>query len=157
MTGRGAKPEPTLECAEIHPLCHRHVAGPQPVPKQQSPRSACTTQRPQGPQKCPFWPKMLLLGASEGPGRPNLVPSAPDWPAWVGLMVTTHFDLVSGPFWAPRPKMSLLGTLEVLGGPLGNRFGSNSHRLVRLGWTLGHQTLWPGVVPLLLSWAPRRA
>ena len=23
-----------------------------------------------------------------------------DWPAWVGFMVTTHFDLVSGPFWA---------------------------------------------------------
>ena len=44
---------------------------------------------------------MPLLGPSEGPEGPDLVPTAPDWPAWVGLMLTTHFDLVSGPFWAP--------------------------------------------------------
>ena len=37
----------------------------------------------------------------EGPGGPDLVPTAPHWPAWVGLMVTTHFDLVLGPFWVP--------------------------------------------------------
>ena len=35
--------------------------------------------------------------SSEGPGGPDLVPTAPDWPAWVGLMVTTNFDLVLGP------------------------------------------------------------
>ena len=29
-----------------------------------------------------------------------MVPTAPDWPAWVEFMVTTHFELVSGPFWA---------------------------------------------------------
>ena len=39
--------------------------------------------------------------SSVSPGGADLVPTAPDWPAWVGFMVTTHFDLVSGPFWAP--------------------------------------------------------
>ena len=43
-------------------------------------------------------------------GGPDLVPTAPDWPAWVGLMVTTHFALVSGPFWAPGgPKRAHFG------------------------------------------------
>ena len=41
------------------------------------------------------------FGSSEGPGGPDLVPTAPDWAAWVGIMVTTHFDLVSGPFQVP--------------------------------------------------------
>ena len=40
----------------------------------------------------------LVLG---GPWGPDLVPTAPHWPAWVRLMVKTHFDLISGPFWAP--------------------------------------------------------
>ena len=31
----------------------------------------------------------------------DLVPTARDWPAWVGFMVTTHFDLVLGPFHSP--------------------------------------------------------
>ena len=39
---------------------------------------------------------MALLGALEVLGGPDLVPTAPHWPVWVGLMVTTHFDL-SGP------------------------------------------------------------
>ena len=30
-----------------------------------------------------------------------MIPTTPDWPAWVGFMVTTHFDLVSGPFHSP--------------------------------------------------------
>ena len=34
-------------------------------------------------------------------GGADLVPTAPDWPAWAGFMVTTHFDLVSGPFHSP--------------------------------------------------------
>ena len=42
--------------------------------------------------KGPFWGlRMSSRGAA-------LVPTAPDWPAWFGFMVTTHFDLVSGPF-----------------------------------------------------------
>merc|ERR1712055_880970 len=48
-------------------------------------------------------PERPLLGPwrpSEGPGEADLIPTTPDWPAWVGFMVNTHFDLVSGPFWA---------------------------------------------------------
>merc|ERR1712218_530224 len=47
---------------------------------------------------------MAFLGALEvlgGPRGPDLVLTASHWPVWVGLMITTHFDLVSGPFWAP--------------------------------------------------------
>ena len=58
-----------------------------------------------GPQKGSFRPRKALLGprrSSWGPGGADLVPTAPDCTAWVGLMATTHFDLVSGPFWAPR-------------------------------------------------------
>ena len=51
-----------------------------------------------------------LQKSSEGPGGPDLVPTARHWPAWVGLMVTTHFDLVLGPFWAPGgPKRAHFG------------------------------------------------
>ena len=38
------------------------------------------------------------------------VPTAPDWPVWVRLMLTTHFDLVLGPFWVPGgPKRAHFG------------------------------------------------
>ena len=49
-------------------------------------------------------PKRTLLGAPDVLGEPrgaDLVPTTPDWPAWAGFMVTTHFDLVSGPFHSP--------------------------------------------------------
>ena len=39
--------------------------------------------------------------SSVSPEGVDLVPTARDWPAWVGSMVTTHFDLVSGPFHSP--------------------------------------------------------
>ena len=39
--------------------------------------------------------------SSVSPGGADLVPTARDWPAWVGFMVTTHFDLVLGPFHSP--------------------------------------------------------
>ena len=39
--------------------------------------------------------------SSVSPGGADLVPTTPDWPAWVGFRVTTHFDLVSGPFHSP--------------------------------------------------------
>ena len=48
--------------------------------------------------------KRPLLGAPDVLGEPrgaDLVPTTPDWPAWVGFMVITHFDLVSGPFYGP--------------------------------------------------------
>ena len=40
--------------------------------------------------------------SSVSPGGADLVPTTPDWPAWVGFMVTTHFDLISGPFHSPN-------------------------------------------------------
>ena len=53
---------------------------------------------------------MPLLGTSEGPGGTDLVPTAPDWPVWVEIMVTTHFDVIAGLFWAPGgPKRSPFG------------------------------------------------
>ena len=59
-------------------------------------------------------PERPLLGpqrSSEGSGGADLVPTAPHWPAWVEFMATTHFDLVSGPFWSPGgPKRARFGT-----------------------------------------------
>ena len=54
-----------------------------------------------GPPKSPKGPFWGLLMSSVSPGGPDLVPTTPDWPAWVEFMVTTHFDLVSGPFHSP--------------------------------------------------------
>ena len=46
----------------------------------------------------------------EGPRGPDLVPTAPNWSDWVGVMVTTHFGLVLGLIWAPRgPKRARFG------------------------------------------------
>ena len=39
--------------------------------------------------------------SSVSPGGADLVPTAPDRFAWAGFMVTTHFDLESGPFHSP--------------------------------------------------------
>ena len=55
-------------------------------------------------KRVPLGPKRPLLGAPDVLGEPrgaDLVPTTPDWPAWVGFMVTTHFDLVMGPFHSP--------------------------------------------------------
>ena len=56
----------------------------------------------------------------ETPQWTDLVPTAPDWPAWVEFMVNTHF----GPF---------LGAPDVLGEPRGER-------LARIGWIHGQVT-----------------
>ena len=51
-------------------------------------------------KRVPLGPERPLLGpwrSSEGPGEADLIPTTPDWPVWVEFMVTTHFDLVSGP------------------------------------------------------------
>ena len=63
---------------------------------------------PSGPQgalkwlvlalKRPFWGSPR---SSEGPNGPDLVPTALEWSDGVKLRVTTHFDLILGPFWAP--------------------------------------------------------
>ena len=50
-------------------------------------------------------PKRTHLGAPDVLGEPRGGRSGPnytDWPAWVGFMVTTHFDLKSGPLRVPR-------------------------------------------------------
>ena len=87
--------------------------------------------------KCPFWGPRR---SSEGPGRPDLVLTAPDRPAWVDHMVTIHFDLVLGPLWVRGPR----------------RFGPNCPRLARLGWTRGHHTLCPGIGSLLGPRGPQK-
>ena len=83
-----------------------------------------------------------------GPRGPDLVPTLPDWLICVGLMVITHFDLLSGPFWTPGgPKRARFGPNAPFGdlggsrGPWGIRFGPNDPRLAHLGWTHGHHTL----------------
>ena len=50
-----------------------------------------------------------LSPTGEGPGGPDLVPIALKWSDGVKLMVTTHFDLISGPLRVPRgPKGVIL-------------------------------------------------
>ena len=60
-----------------------------------------------------------------------MVPTAPHWPAWVGLMVTTYFDLVLGPFWVPRvPKRAHFGpNVPNFHGPIFVGYFSNMYRL----------------------------
>ena len=53
---------------------------------------------------------------------------------------------------APKDPFGLKQALTVrkaLGARLGARFGPNCRRLVRLGWSHGYHTLWPGIGPLL--------
>ena len=59
---------------------------------------------PWGAQKGPFGLKQTLTRrtASERPKGPYLVPTAANWSEWVGIMVTTHFGLILGLFWAPK-------------------------------------------------------
>ena len=91
----------------------------------------------------PFWGPWRSSVGSRGP---YLVPTLPNWLVCVGLMVITHFDLVSGPFWTP-------------GGPKRARFGPNAP-FGDLGGSrgaLGDQ-IWsqrpPTGSPGLDSWSP---
>ena len=75
---------------------------------------------PGAPTRARFGPEWPFWGPrrfSEDPEGPDLVPTAPNWLVLVGLMVTTHFDLVSDPFWVHRgPKRARFGpksTVEV--------------------------------------------
>ena len=94
---------------------------------------------PGAPKRAHFGPEWPFWGprrSSEGPGGPDLVPTASHWPVWVGLMVTTHFDLVSAPsgplgtlkgpvsatkcpFWGPRraPRGQIWSRLPPIGPP----------------------------------------
>ena len=73
--------------------------------------SSLSSRRPK-PKRARFGPKRPFWGpsrSSEGPGGPDLVPTAPKWSDAVKLMVTTHFDLISGPLRVPRgPKGVIL-------------------------------------------------
>ena len=75
---------------------------------------------PGAPKRARFGPEWPFWGprrSSDGPGGPDLVPTAPNWSAWAGLMLTTHFDLVSGPFWAPGGPKRARFCLFLLGSP----------------------------------------
>ena len=80
-----------------------------------------TTQLEKTGKKGSFGPRKAPFGALEvlgGPGEADLIPTTPHWPAWVGFMVTTHFDLVSGLFWAHRgPKRARFGPKCPFWGP----------------------------------------
>ena len=54
-----------------------------------------------------------------------------------------------------RPKQALTGR-KALGARLGARFGPNCRRLVRMGWSHGYHTLWPGIGPLLGPQGPQK-
>ena len=94
---------------------------------------------PGAPKRARFSPERAFWG----PGGQDLVPTAPDWIVYVELMVTTHFDLVSGSFWAHR-------------GPIRARFGPKCSF-----WgprrAPGDQ-IWSHLLPIgppgLVSWSP---
>ena len=76
-----------------------------------------------GPQKGPVLAPKGPLGAPEGLGGPDLVPTAADWSDWVGIMVTTLWSCIE-PLLGPQghqksPVLALndpFGVPEVLGG-----------------------------------------
>ena len=81
-----------------------------------------------------------------GPRGPDLVPTLPNWLVCVGLMVITHFDLVSGPFWTPGgSKRARFGTNAIIGDLGGSRRA--------LGVQIWSQRL-PTGPPRLDSWSP---
>ena len=72
---------------------------------------------------------MALLGG--GPGGPDLVPTTPDWPVWANLMLTTHFDLVSGLLWAcGSPERARFGPKCPFWGPRRSSEGPGGPGLV---------------------------
>ena len=72
------------------------------------------------PKTARFGPKRPFWGSQrdwKGPGGPDLVPTAVNWSDWVGIMVTTHFGLILGRFWAPKrtqigPKFKIVTNLS---------------------------------------------
>ena len=67
-------------------------------------------------------PLLETLRFWEGLEGSDLVPDAPDCLAWIQLMVTTHFDLVSGPFGPVGTKSGPLEPSEV---PNSTFYGQN--------------------------------
>ena len=80
---------------------------------------------PRAPKRARFGPEREPHRDPEGPGGPDLVPTAANWSDRVGIMVTRHFDLVFGLFWAPRgPKRVRFGPKRVRFGPKRAQIGS---------------------------------
>ena len=52
-----------------------------------------TTQFEKTIKKRQKGPVLAIKGPFGDLGGPDLVPTAPHWPAWVGFMVTTYFDM----------------------------------------------------------------
>ena len=79
---------------------------------------------PGAPKRARFGPKRPFLGprrSSEGPRRTDLKMNAPDWPVFVGFMVTTHVDLKGDPKRASFGPESLLGPRRSSEGPRGQK------------------------------------
>ena len=78
-----------------------------------------------GPPGNPKGPDLAQNSPFGGPNRPlrlDLVPTATNWSEWAGIIVTRHFDLVSGLFWPPGiPKGSVLAHNAPLEGLRGTR------------------------------------
>jgi len=117
---------------------------------------------PGAPKRARFGPEWPFWGprrSSDGPGGPDLVPTAPNWSAWAGLMLTTHFDLVSGPFWAPGgPKRARFGPKCPFWGPRRSSEGPGGPDLVPTApdWPawVGHMVTTHFDLVSGLSWAP---
>ena len=90
----------TVYLGGTHPY---HILGPLNRPLRHS----------RAPKRARFGPERAFWGPHrdpEGPGGPDLVPTAANWSDRVGIMVTRHFDLVFGLFRAPRaPKRARFG------------------------------------------------
>ena len=89
-----------------------------------------------------------------------MVPTAANWSDWAGIMVTRHFDLVSGLFWAPRaPKRAFFGPKRPFWGLQRDLEGPEGPALVP---TAANWYDWAGImvnrhIDLVsgLFWAPR--
>ena len=99
-----------------------------------------TTQFEKTIKKRQKGPVLAIKGPFGDLGGPDLVPTAPHWPAWVGLMVTTHFDLVLGPFWVPPGAQKGLILAQISMAPYLSWYCMVLHRLhgaVQLIWRAG--------------------
>ena len=89
-----------------------------------------------------------------------MVQTATDWSDWAGIMVTTHFDLVSGLFWAPKvPKRARFGPKRPFWGPQRSSEGPQGPVLVP---TAPVRSDWAGIMVTKhfdlvydLFWAPK--
>ena len=80
----------------------------------------------------------------EGPEGLDLVPTVANWSGWAGIMVNTHFGLVSGLFWVPRdPKRARFGPRCPFWGPQRDSEGPRGPDLVP---TAANWSDWAGIM-----------